>query len=130
MKIYTSYFGNIKALRQAGIIPVCIALWPPRWFNGPCLRNVAPSYSILKQTRSDEEYTRRYNSEILTPLNVAETIELIKERWGEQPIALCCYEKPDEFCHRQLLAEALRKQGIEVTEFSKPQAPPQPSLFD
>ena len=31
-------------------------------------------------------------------------------------IALICYEKPSEFCHRHLVADWLKEYGIEVEE--------------
>lgn len=31
-------------------------------------------------------------------------------------IALLCYEKPDDFCHRHLVADWLRKNGYECEE--------------
>ena len=36
---------------------------------------------------------------------------------GEEPI-ICCFEKPNEFCHRQLVATWLEKNlNIEIKEF-------------
>ena len=34
-------------------------------------------------------------------------------------IALVCYEKPSDFCHRHLVADWFNKNGIECKEFTK-----------
>ena len=47
MKVYTSYFANSKKLAAAGIKVIGVALYPPRWFYGFSMKNVAPTPSIL-----------------------------------------------------------------------------------
>lgn len=106
-----------------------IALYPPRWYNGPSIREVAPTYSILKMTNSDEEYTRRYKAEILAKLDIQKFLDQVRQITNGRNVALCCYEKPDEFCHRQLLAEHLRAHGIEIEEFVAKEPVKQLDLF-
>ena len=37
---------------------------------------------------------------------------------GGKDDALCCYEKPGDFCHRHILAKWITENtGIEITEF-------------
>ena len=36
-------------------------------------------------------------------------------------IALICYEKPTDFCHRHLVADWLNKNGIECEEWEEMQ---------
>ena len=129
MKLYTSYFANAKALEKANIMVIGIALYPPRWYSGPSIREVAPTYSILKMTHSDEEYTRRYKAEILAPMNITAFIDKVRQITCGRDAALCCYEKPEEFCHRQLLAEHLRAHGIEIEEFVPKEPVKQLDLF-
>ena len=38
---------------------------------------------------------------------------------AERDIALVCYEKPEEFCHRHLVADWLRKYGHDIKEWEK-----------
>ena len=45
MKIYTSYFAKAAILRKAGIVPIGVALWPPRFFRGISMKQVAPRRS-------------------------------------------------------------------------------------
>ena len=48
MKIYTSYFAKAAILRKAGIVPIGVALWPPRFFRGISMKQVAPRRRIYQ----------------------------------------------------------------------------------
>lgn len=130
MKIFTSYFAKVKTLQKCNILPIGIALYPPKWFNGQSIKYVAPTYSILKQTANDEEYIKRYTKEILGNLDVQKFIMDLEIIAKDKDVALCCFEKPSEFCHRQLLAKFLNEKGIDVKEFSEPQKPKEFNLFE
>lgn len=118
MKIYTSYFANVKNLAKEGIVPIGIALYKPRFYSGLNCTVVSPTKDML-HGMSDEEYTKRYYA-ILEKADLRSFLEYIKTMGGGKDVALCCYEKPGDFCHRHLLAEYItRKTGIEVTEFEK-----------
>lgn len=119
MKIYTSYFSNMKEIKRQGIVPINIALWPPRFFTGKSIRYVAPTKSILKDTKSDEEYIRRYKAEILAALDIKKLLLDIEDISGGKDVALLCYEKPGELCHRHLLAEYMNEHGCDVQELEK-----------
>lgn len=139
MNIYTSYFGNAKALAKHGIKLVSIALWQPRYLSVPVvLRDVAPTPWMVKQA-SRQQYIDAYQ-QILSRIDPYEFLQRLDALSGGSDIALCCYEKPGEFCHRHLLAEYLTKAtGVVVEEFVAPAPPPEPlkvekieppSLFD
>ena len=117
MRIYTSYFGNLRKLSAAGVVPIGIALWKPKFFKGASLMTVAPTKYMLSGQCGHDEYIRMYR-EILerqNPYNVVDTIETLS---GGNDCALCCYEKPGDFCHRHLLADwIMSNTGIEVLEF-------------
>lgn len=119
MRIYTSYFGNSKKLQQAGIKVIGISLYPPRWFNGISLKQVAPTKSILfANGQTQEGYTRRYRSEVLSQQDMQQFLKTVEQASGGQDVALCCYEKPEDFCHRHILADWIReKLGIEISEY-------------
>lgn len=119
MRIYTSYFGNSKKLQQAGIKVIGISLYPPRWFNGISLKQVAPTKSILfANGQTQEEYTRRYRSEVLSRQDMQQFLKTVEQASGGQDVALCCYEKPEDFCHRHILAGWIKeKLGIEISEY-------------
>lgn len=119
MRIYTSYFGNSKKLQQAGIKVIGISLYPPRWFNGISLKQVAPTKSILfANGQTQEDYTRRYRAEVLSQQDMQQFLKTVEQASGGQDVALCCYEKPEDFCHRHILADWIKeKLGIEISEY-------------
>lgn len=122
MKIYTSYFANLKNLEKDDIVPIGICCYPPKWFKGPNLRAIAPSPDILEKCKSSHaEYEKRYRTEVLSLFKDATILlERISFISGGKDAALCCYEKPSDFCHRHILAKWLEEQaGIKVEEFEK-----------
>ena len=123
MRIYTSYFANSKKLQQAGIKVVGIALYPPKWFNGISLKQVAPTKSILfAKDETQEDYVRRYKSEVLARQDMQQFLKSVETAGNGQDVALCCYEKPEDFCHRHILAEWIKeKTGVEIEEYSSSQ---------
>lgn len=134
MKIYTSYYGNISALNKAGIMPISIARWTPRWCTGILTyKDVAPKPYMLNDELTEEEYIVLYTTDVLGKLNASDVIEKISRMTNGNDCALLCYEKPGDFCHRHLLAEWLEQNtGIEITEFGVAENKPkdtQQSLF-
>ena len=119
MRIYTSCFGNSKKLQQAGIKVIGIALYPPRWFYGISLKQVAPTKSILfAKDETQEDYIRRYKAEVLASQDMRQFLKAVEAAGGGQDVALCCYEKPGDFCHRHILAEWIKeKTGVEIKEY-------------
>lgn len=107
VKIYTSYFGYVKKLPK-DIIPVAITAYRSSFWNGFYYAPLGPSSSILNEYKSNPDeikYTERYNNEILSKLDRNKVIEDLS-KFGDN-IALICYEKPDSFCHRHLVANWL-----------------------
>lgn len=118
MRIYTSYFGNSRKLREAGIKMICVAIGKPRFMTGiPQMLNVCPTRYMISEACSRNEYLKLYDR-ILASQEASKVIEQIESLSGGQDVALCCYEKPGDFCHRHILAKWLtEKTGIEITEF-------------
>ena len=119
MKIYTSYFAKGKTLRAQGIKIISIALYPPPHTKFDSLLCLAPTHSILyDKYRTDERYTHRYINEVLGKIDANNIIEQISSIARGSDVALCCYEKPNEFCHRHLVAKWIQEHtGMEVEEF-------------
>ncbi len=141
MRIYTSYFAKTKDLEALNIQPISIALYTPEWFLNPIMLKLAPPSNLLVQikskTKGDElsasellelqkEYSRKYVDMVLRQHDPQQIYDLI-ESWSgpdkfnphiHKDVALCCYEKPEDFCHRKLVAGWLNKYlNIGVTEF-------------
>ena len=133
MKIYTSYFGNLKKLAKEGIKPVAISLYPPKWYSGAKIGILAPQRPLLKM--QEKEYTVAFK-EMLSTITTEQIEFVLKQQDEGKPIALLCYEVPTDFCHRHLVAKWLNKKyGLNVTEFVPKESPKnqtpveQPKLF-
>ena len=132
MKVYTSYFANSKNLSKEGIVVISIARYSPKWFSGQRYTKVAPTGWMLSNNCTHDQYLRSYDN-ILRHLNPNEVIREVGELSQGRDVALCCYEKPGDFCHRHLLADWLTKNGIEVKEWESKEDKEkkmQLSLFD
>lgn len=117
MKIYTSYFGNLKKLGEAHIMPISIARWKPRFYKGVSMYSVAPTCYMLSDECDDNEYLKLYD-EILHKRGAKSIIDEIEQLAKGRDVALLCYEKPDDFCHRHLLADFLNNElNIGIKEF-------------
>ena len=101
--IYTSYFAKVKKLDESGYCPISIAVKSPDWFIGPSLKQLAPSWSILSEYKETGDIWKIAHES--TPLI-----------FPKIPVLLC-YESPEKFCHRHLVAEWLTNSGIKVKEF-------------
>lgn len=130
MKIYTSYFGNVRKLPD-GIVPISIARHAKFW-PGLKFFSFAPDSETLKMRQ--EEYTERFNKK-LSKLQIESVLEELIAISEGKDIALLCYEKPGDFCHRRLVAKWIEKEtGVEVPEYQnqeveKKEETNQPKLF-
>ena len=111
MRIYTSYFGNIKNI-PPNIWPLSVARQRPPWYGGSELDIVAPSDAILRAYKKGElgwvGFSTLYRAELgsLDPIEVYETIDDLV--WSND-VVLLCYERPEENCHRHILADWLNE---------------------
>lgn len=99
------------------------------------MSQVAPRRYMLNDQLTDEEYIRMYRNDVLRLVDARSFVRQLEEAGHGMDVALCCFEKPDDFCHRHILAQWLTEQtGIEIKEYGvsdKPEAPKpeQASLF-
>lgn len=138
--IYTTYFAQLKNLPQ-NVFPVSICGKAPEWYKGAQYKKLAPKYGFFmewKQNHDNDYYISHFNSEVLdtlTPTVVLNELQLklpedvrakmdtpvqINNDWH---IALVCYEKPNDFCHRHLVAKWLQSNGVHCKEWVKEKAP-------
>lgn len=71
---------------------------------------------MLKEA-SHEEYVEKYKA-ICQSVNIESLIRQLSMISKGADVALLCYERPGEFCHRHMLAEYLTNNGITVKEFN------------
>lgn len=113
----TSYFAQLKNIPEdSNVISICGKA--PAWYKGRQYKKLAPKYDFFVKYTQDgnvENYTKEYQKQVLDKLNA----ETVYKELGEDAI-LICYEKPSDFCHRQLVAKWFKeKLDIEVEEFKK-----------
>lgn len=103
----TSYFARLKYIKY----PISIALFTPTWARIPQYSKLAPTNKLLDGFKNNSintiEYTNIYFKEVLDKLN-PETV--VSELCALHPnalmsdLVLICYEKPEIFCYRHLVA--------------------------
>ena len=122
--IYTSYFGNLKKLPE-NIIPISICAKAPDWWKGLQYKKLAPKYQFFmewKKNKDNNYYIEHFNEEVLKGLEASEVVMELKHLCGKSmytniDIVLLCYEKPEDFCHRHLVAEWLNQNGFRCKEW-------------
>ena len=120
--IYTSYFANIKNLPE-NIIPISICGKAPAGYTGLQYKKLAPKYSffsVWKETHDNEYYIKHFNEEVLNQLDANKVVNELMSYASDtnKDICLICYERPESFCHRRLVADWLKQNGIECKEWS------------
>lgn len=122
MKIYTSYFGNIRKLPE-DFVRISIARYQPKWFNSSSsmlrYRELFPTKDLLESWKREEinekEYREIYYRDVLSKTTPQEIYSVLERTFGGRDIVFLCYEKG--FCHRHLVAEWMNSAGYEVTEY-------------
>lgn len=131
--IYTTYFGKVRALPE-NVIPIAICGKMPTGVEMLRYPKLAPKIGFFREWKENHDnafYVRSYKEQVLASLTpeqvLRELYELLdeqtKSKMGTEPwhsnihIALVCYEKPDSFCHRHIVARWLTKSGIPVREW-------------
>jgi uncharacterized protein YeaO (DUF488 family) len=120
-KIYTSYFANIRNLPPE-VVPISISQIPPAAYKGLMYKKLAPPSALIsayKKNPNEADYIRKYHEQVLSNLNQFKVLKELEAMVpaGTTQIALICYEKPGDFCHRRLIAKWLKKIGIDVPEY-------------
>ena len=112
--LYTSYFAKQRNNKMNTLYAITVN--KPFWFKGNHLSIVAPTQDLLDRYKngitSEEDYIKEY-IEMLN--NNKEIILNAISRLPDESILLC-YEGPNKFCHRHLLANWLKENGYEIEE--------------
>lgn len=117
MKIYTSYIGNWRNFPEDSEV-FMVTRSIPAWVKFKQVPELAPNKILFHKFKywgmSQEEFIKQYRSQ-LTSINLKQTIENLS---SSKNIILTCYEKPEDFCHRHILAIELIKLGYNVKELN------------
>ena len=128
MKIYTTYFAKLKKLPN-DIVAVPISNSIPGvtrenesqsdLANRKYKKLVPPWYVVkaYKENGDEQQYIADYKKLVLDNLEPHEVVKCLKNIVGYNDVALVCYEKSGDFCHRHLVAEWLRNAGYDVEEW-------------
>lgn len=119
--IYTGYWSKLKEYESNGLIPVGISGKIPEGFNGARYQQLAPKYTWWKQWHdehmSNQWFIERYYETVLNKLDSNVVIQDL-QAFGKD-VVLLCYETPEKFCHRHIVADWLNnKLNINIQEFS------------
>lgn len=122
--IYTTYFAKLKSLPKE-VTPIAICAKPVPGYQGASYRQLSPHYDFYSKYKIDHDesyFTMCYYDKVLRHLNptrvVAELYATAGKTYCNGDIALICYEKSTDFCHRHLVAEWLRESGFQCEEYN------------
>ena len=125
IKIYTGYFNMMQQYIDANCLMISIARTLPKWMKSlQWCEKLIPSKELFKDRHNitPEEYAERYRAEHPAK-EVAKTVKRLRDdtyyKYGTRykGIVLCCHESADNFCHRQVVADECRENGLEIEEF-------------
>lgn len=120
MKVYKSYFGRVRSIPQ-DLLPVSIARVNPKWWVGSAFSAIAPSSELLSEWKNGKLNQTSFRCKYYTQLEAYGTAEnILKELetiTGGKDCVLLCFEKPEDFCHRHILADWMSAHGIEIPEW-------------
>lgn len=129
--IFTSYYAVKKEIKEP-IHPISISIVCPDTTMEQIL-DVAPNNYALNYYKQEKyknpekaeeifkDMYRRKISELMQSGRLKEIAKKLIEYAKEKPVVLFCYENPNDFCHRHLLAKTLNKfYSLGITELITP----------
>ena len=117
--VYTSYFAQLKNLPNT-IAPIAICGKSPDWYTGLQYKKLAPKIGFFqewKKTHDNDYYVKCFYEQVLSFLTADQVMRELNALSGGKDVALLCYEKPGDFCHRHIVSEWLNKSGYDVHEY-------------
>ncbi|MCM1090059.1 MAG: DUF488 domain-containing protein [Muribaculum sp.] len=118
MKIYTSYFANLKNIPDS-IVPISVSRRPPKGYSGLEYKILAPSSALLSEwhrNHNEDDYRFKFAQQLVS-LDASKILDVLGYISNGHDVVLVCYEGPSKFCHRHLIAEWLNKHGYDVKEW-------------
>ena len=119
--IYTTYFAQLRNL-PPDIVPISICGKVPDWYKGIQYKKLAPKYGFFmkwKQDHDNDYYIEHFQEEVLDQLDISDVLINLYSLSDDKNIALVCYEKPTDFCHRHLVAKWFKENRVECEEWTK-----------
>lgn len=119
MKIYTTNFARAKSLPK-NVVPISICGKPPFPWGGLRYPKLMPKkgfFAEWKRNGDNEFYIRHFYDEVLAVVTPEIVVKELCELAHGEDVALCCLEKPSDFCHRHLVSKWLRDAGYQSEEY-------------
>ena len=117
--IYTSYFGKARKFPMEQFLKTAICYKVPRGIG--IWNSVVPPAEIVfgykRGEVSEDDFEGIYYDMLLSrKTQIKDSLDNMISQGRD--IVLMCYEKPDQFCHRHVLAKFLNEQfDLNVTEY-------------
>lgn len=115
----TSYFAKYSRLPQEEkdkYLPIAISTSVPKWFT-ECYDHIielAPPQHLVYKLKNGMVEISEFAVEYIEMLKqwvkldiCIQYLEFLEETYGKE-VVLLCYEKSDDFCHRQLLVNYIK----------------------
>ncbi len=119
--IYTTYFAKLRKLPET-ITPIAICGGLPKFYTGLSYKKLAPKwefFKVWKETHDNNYYIENYDKLVLNDLSAKEVVKELRSMADTKDIVLVCYEKPSDFCHRHLVANWLKDNGFDCSEWQE-----------
>ena len=136
--IYTSYYHNVNGVlgKKPNVRFCIISGYAPDWFveydkklnlkSFKCSK-LAPKKAWwqewhdkfkdnLESDESKKWYTEKYYITVLNAVDPKNIANALFEMSEHNDVCMLCFEIPDKFCHRHIVAEWLNNSGIECKE--------------
>lgn len=118
--IYTGYWTKIKEYEANALTPIGISGWSPDGYNGKTYKKLAPKYVWWKEWHDknlgEQWYIDKYTDTVLNVLNPIDVAHDLQQM-GDN-VVLLCFETPEKFCHRHLVAKWLNEKAkLNVQEY-------------
>lgn len=119
--MYTTYYANLRNLPE-DVVPIAISATVPKWYTGLTYRKLIPPYTAFKEFKEGSSaslFYYRYYNEVLKDKSQSAIYNELCNLAGTSNIALVCYERSDEVCHRHLVASWFRDSDIKCEEYNR-----------
>lgn len=117
--LYTTYFAKLRALPK-NIVPIAICGKAPDWYSGLQYKKLAPKWDFFsewKKNHDNDYYIRCFQARVLDTLDCKKVYDELRALAGSDDIALVCYERPSDFCHRHLVRDWFANAGYPIKEY-------------
>lgn len=121
IEIVTSFYQNYSVLCELNYKCFRISRTIPSFIKDkiPSIQELYPTWDMINNKHDEVTFTTLYNKEVLSKIDAFELMKYLET--VNDKIALLCWESPDKFCHRKIVAVWISiTTGILVKEFTPP----------